>query len=84
MTSPKKDKGESMGIINIVANIKEIYAEYITLVKVGNFFYCYGRDSYIISYLFNYKINILEKSVYSCAFPNNAYNNYFFLFISDL
>lgn len=63
-----------MGIINIVQNVKEIHYKYIVLVKVGNFYYCYGRDSYIISYLFKYKINILDKNMYSCSFPQNALN----------
>lgn len=63
-----------MGIINIVQNVKEIHYKYIVLVKVGNFYYCYGRDSYIISYLFKYKINILSHNMYSCSFPQNALN----------
>ena len=63
-----------MGIINIVQNVKEIHYKYIVLVKVGNFYYCYGRDSYIISYIFNYKINILNHNMYTCSFPQNALN----------
>ena len=63
-----------MGIINIVKNVKEIHNKYIVLVKIGNFYYCYGRDSYIISYLFKYKINILKDYTYSCSFPQNAIN----------
>ena len=63
-----------MGIINIVKNVKEIHNKYVVLVKVGSFYYCYGRDSYIISYLFKYKINILKNYTYSCSFPQNAIN----------
>lgn len=63
-----------MGIINIVKNVKEIHNKYVVLVKVGNFYYCYGRDSYIISYLLNYKINILKDYTYSCSFPQSAIN----------
>lgn len=62
-----------MGIINIVKNVKDIHKEYIVLVRVGNFYNCYGRDSYIISYLLGYKINILSNNVYSSAFPKSAY-----------
>lgn len=61
-----------MGIVNIVKNVKEIHEKYVVLVKIGNFYYCYGRDSYIISYLFNYRINILKDYTYSCSFPQNA------------
>ena len=63
-----------MGIINIVKNVKEIHNKYIVLVKIGNFYYCYGKDSYIISYLFKYKINILKDYTDSCSFPQNASN----------
>ena len=61
-----------MGIIKIVENVKEIHKEYVVLIKVGNFYYTYGRDSYIISYIFQYKINLLKNNIYSCAFSQNA------------
>ena len=63
-----------MGIINIVKNVKKIHNNYVVLIKVGNFYYCYGRDTYIISYLFKYKINIMKNNIYSCAFSQNAIN----------
>ena len=63
-----------MGVLNIVKTVKNIYKEYVVLVKIGKFYYCYGRDSYIISYLTNYKINLLEDNTYSCSFSTNAYN----------
>lgn len=63
-----------MGIVNIVQNVKECYKEYIVMIKIGNFYYVYGRDSYIISYLFQYKMNILKNGIYSCSFPQNAIN----------
>lgn len=63
-----------MGIINIVKNVKEVHKEYVVLVSVGNFYNCYGRDSYIISYLLGYKINILDNNIYNSSFPKSAYN----------
>ena len=63
-----------MGIINIVKNVKDIHKEYVILVRVGNFYNCYGRDAYIISYLLGYKINILSNNIYNSAFPKSAYN----------
>lgn len=63
-----------MSIINTIASIKEVHREYVLLVKIGNFYYCYGRDAYIISYLLHYKINIIEKNMYACSFPQTAYN----------
>ena len=63
-----------MGIINIVKNVKEVHKEHVVLVRVGNFYNCYGRDSYIISYLLGYKINILDNNIYNSSFPKSAYN----------
>ena len=63
-----------MSIINMVKEIKKIYNEYVVLIKIGKFYYCYGRDSYIISYLMKYKINLLQDNTYTCSFPVNAYN----------
>ena len=63
-----------MGIINIVKNIKQVHKYDIVLVKVGNFFNCYGRDAYIISYLFQYKICLTEEAYYVVSFPKSAYN----------
>ena len=50
-----------MGIINIVENVKKIHPEYVVFVNIGKFYYTYGRDSYIISYLFNYKLNKFDN-----------------------
>lgn len=61
-----------MGIINIVQNVKKIHENYVVLIHVGNFYYCYGRDCYILSYLFPYKINILKNKIYSCSFPSTV------------
>ena len=62
-----------MGIVNMITAIKEVHREYIVLVKIGNFYYCYGRDAYVIAYLLHYKINIIEKNIYACSFPIVAY-----------
>lgn len=63
-----------MGIVNIVKNIKLIHKDYVVLVRVGKFYNCYGRDSYIISCLLNYRINIVNDNIYNCSFPQSAYN----------
>ena len=45
-----------MGITTMVKNIKEIHPKTLLLFKVGAFCESFGRDSYIISYLFNYQV----------------------------
>lgn len=61
-------------IINIVKNVKQVCKDYIVLLEIGTFYYCYGKDSIIISYIGKYKINIIQDNIYSCAFPKTAYN----------
>lgn len=63
-----------MGIINMVKNIKEIHPRDILLIKTGTFYNAYGKDAYIISYLFNYKLT-KKENIYSCSFPAVKLNN---------
>lgn len=63
----------NMGIINIVENVKKIHPEYVVFVNIGKFYYTYGRDSYIISYLFNYKLNKFDN-ISRCGFSDNSIN----------
>ena len=47
-----------MGIINTIKNIKLVHPNDIALVNVGKFYYAYGKDAYILSYLFKYKFRL--------------------------
>jgi hypothetical protein len=64
-----------MGIVNVILNIKKIHPKDIAIIKIGNFYYVYGKDAFIISYIFKYKLRKVEEpNIYSCAFPKNSYN----------
>ena len=58
-----------MNVVNIVKAIKQIHPEYIVLIKIGKFYYSYSKDAYIVSYIFNYKLKIVEENIRVCAFP---------------
>ena len=62
-----------MGIINMVHTIKTVHPEDVVMVSIGSFYYLYGKDAYIISYLFNYELKLIEN-IYSCAFPKKSLN----------
>lgn len=62
-----------MGIINIVKTIKQVHSNDIVIVKIGKFYHVYGKDSYIISYLFGYKLKEIEN-VSMCGFPISSLN----------
>lgn len=68
-----EEKGDRMGIINIIKVVKQVHKEDVVLVKIGKFYQVYGKDAYIISYLFGYKIKKVED-VYMCGFPINSLN----------
>ena len=61
-----------MSVINMVKNIKEIHPKFVLCFKYGSFYNAYGKDAYIIAYLFHYKMNKLQKDIPFCGFPKNA------------
>ena len=62
-----------MGVKNIIQAVKKVHTEYIVLVKEGSFYHIYGKDAYIISYLFGYKIKEIEN-MNVCGSPINSIN----------
>ena len=63
-----------MGVVNIIKVAKQVHANDILLVKTGGFYHAYGKDSYIISYLFGYKIKQIEENYSTCGFPESSIN----------
>ena len=64
-----------MSVIDTVKTIKKVQVGNIVLFKIGKFIYSYGKDAYIISYIFKYKVKLVEQNIYSCAFPKEKLNN---------
>ncbi len=61
-----------MSIENMVKTIKQIHKEDVVLIKVGTFYHAYGKDSYILSYLFGYKRKVLGENLGDTGFPTTA------------
>lgn len=59
---------------NVIKTMKEIHPETVIFVQIGAFYHVYGKDSYILSYLFGYQIKTLENSYNTCGMPKNALN----------
>lgn len=57
----------------MLKTIKQIHKEYIVMVKIGTFYHVYGKDAYIISYVFDYKLKE-EGDTYTAGFPINSLN----------
>ena len=58
-----------MSAITMVQAIKEVHKTDIALVKIGKFYHVYGKDAYIVSYLFEYKLGLIENKYVTCGFP---------------
>ena len=61
-----------MSVINMARNIKQVHPDSVICYKVGTFYNSYGKDAYILSYMFGYKIKDFEKKYKECGFPLTA------------
>lgn len=60
-----------MGILNMAKTIKKIHPNYLVLYKQGVFYHAYGKDSYIISAIFDYMLKT-QQNVATCGFSEKA------------
>ena len=58
-----------MAMITMVRAIKKVHPTDLVLFKIGTFYQTYGKDSYIISYLFGYKTKRIQDNYSTCGFP---------------
>lgn len=68
---------KKMSVNTIWKPIKELYPDYIILVKIGKFYSVYNKDAYIISYILKYQLkkeNGKQDIKWSCGFPDMAIN----------
>ena len=61
-----------MSVENMVNTIKKIHPNYVAIIKIGAFYNSYGKDAYILSYLFGYKKKNFGKNNWMCGFPKNS------------
>lgn len=61
-----------MKIEKTIKVIKDVNPKTLIMVKIGSFYHSYGKDAYILSYLFNYQIKSIENSYNTCGFPISA------------
>ena len=60
---------KNMAISTMIKAIKQVHSKSVVLVKIGSFYHAYGKDSYILSYMFGYKLKKFEKDYTTCGFP---------------
>ena len=67
---------KTMDIIEKVKIVKKIQPKSMIFVKIGSFYYVYEEDSFILSYLFGYKIKT-ENNCKTCCFQITSFNKVF-------
>ena len=55
----------------MIETIELLNKNNLCIIKIGNFYHAYGKDSFILSYLFNYKIDLFKNE---CGFPMVSLN----------
>lgn len=63
-----------MGVVDVVRTIKQIHPNDVVLVKIGKFYHAYGKDAYIVSFLFNYQLKKVEINTNTTGFPKTTIN----------
>ena len=66
-----KKKEIHMGILNMAKTIKKIHPDFLVLYKQGVFYHAYGKDSYIISAIFDYMLKT-QQNVATCGFSERS------------
>ena len=61
-----------MGVVSMAKDIKKVHPNDVVCYKVGAFVQTFGKDAYIISYLFEYSLRDAKENVPTCGFPKRA------------
>ena len=68
-----------MSKLFMAKNLKDLFPNYIVMIKIGTFYEVYYDDAYIISYLMNYKLKTLNDGVKNCGFPTVSINKVLYI-----
>lgn len=61
-----------MSVISMARDIKKVHPNDTVMYKVGNFVQAFGKDAYVLSYIFDYKLRNTKDNIQTCGFPKNA------------
>lgn len=61
-----------MGVVSMAQDIKKVHPKDVVCYKVGAFVQAFGKDAYIISYIFGYSLKEAKEKVPTCGFPKRA------------
>ena len=61
-----------MSVVNMAKTMKTVHPKDIMCFKVGSFYHVYGKDAYIMSYLFGYYMKDTKEEMYEVGSPVNT------------
>ena len=61
-----------MSVVNMAKDIKKVHPNFVVMYKVGNFVQAFGKDAYIMSYIFEYSLRGMKDNIQTCGFPKVA------------
>lgn len=60
---------KNMEVVSMAKDIKKVHPEDVVCYKVGAFVQAFGKDAYVMSYLFGYKLSEKkENKLYICRY----------------
>ena len=62
-----------MSCVTMIKEIKSIHPKDVALIKLGSFYRVYGKDAYLVSNIFEYKLKE-EHKIPFCGFPIKSIN----------
>ena len=63
-----------MSTVDVVRTIKQVHPYDVILIKIGKFYHAYGRDAYVVSFVFNYQMKKVDINTNTTGFPETALN----------
>lgn len=61
-----------MSVIDKAKKLKEEHPNDVICYKLGAFVQAFGKDAYIVSYLFDYNLKETKENIPICGFPQKA------------
>ena len=58
----------------MIKTIKEVHQLSVCMYRIGSFYHRQGKDGYIMSYMYGYKIKEISQEHKECGFPLNSIN----------
>lgn len=67
-----------MAVVDMANTIKELFSDYVVMIKMGTFYEVYNDDAKILHYLLKYELRNISGSV-SCGFPTCSINKVMYI-----